>query len=183
MSSTSAASSSLAITRSTCGNSSLMHARASSLGGVPFRQFQSFLRKFRSHETVAPAAFAAFTSARFARQAASLIAGVMPVTCSHVTPARAAAKSYSSAAARLTALCVAVVDHRRTALVGRPPRRSTARAALPSATGCARNRHRGREACRRSTRRSAFSAARSSSAPGSRAWRATRKRSLRRLPR
>jgi hypothetical protein len=64
-----------------------MHSRASCLGAVPGRQFQSFLRKFKSQETTTPACLARCTSARFARQAASLIAGVMPVTWSRLMPA------------------------------------------------------------------------------------------------
>ena len=55
-----------------------MHSRASVLGAVPGRQFQSFLRKFRSHETLTPVCFACSTRARFDWQAASLIAGYFP---------------------------------------------------------------------------------------------------------
>ena len=80
-----------------------MHSRANAFLSVPGRQFQSFLRKFRSQDTVAPACLARRTSSKLDRHAAWLIDGVMPVTCSQCTPASAASNGYSSGSARLIA--------------------------------------------------------------------------------
>ena len=63
-----------------------MHSRASAFGSVPGRQRHSFLRKFRSHDTVRPAAFAACAAANVASAAAREMEGVMPVTWNQPAP-------------------------------------------------------------------------------------------------
>jgi len=63
------------------------------LSGAVLPYFQSFLRKFRSMETVAPAFLAACMAARAASAASWLTAGVMPVTWNHSASFMMEAKS------------------------------------------------------------------------------------------
>ena len=116
--STSAQSSSLAISRSTCGSSCRMVFSANSRGGTSGSHRQSFLRKLRSQETVKPADLAVWAACSATWAAVSLMAGVMPVIWNHPASSKMASQSYDSAGVRPTEESIPVVNDLAGTLIG-----------------------------------------------------------------